>query len=131
MQQQRRSRHLRFLIKTSGSPHFLARLLKAVDSDENLELARDFVDHEHWYVRNQAVAALGRLGSRADLPLLVARLGDEQWWVRYRAAKGLAHILQGQDQDLVSIRDEHDDRYARQMIDQILAEGRFVTHEFA
>lgn len=124
-----RSSYLRFLITTCTSPPLLARLLRAIDSDENLELARQFVDHEHWYVRNQAVAALGRLGSRADLPLLVRRLGDEQWWVRYRAAKGLAHILQGRDVDLLAIRDTHQDRYARQMIDQVLAEGRFDHHE--
>lgn len=124
-----RSQYLRFLIKKSSSAHLIARLLNSIHSAENLELVRDFVDHEQWYIRNQAVAALGRLGGRGDLPLLVKRLGDEQWWVRYRAAQGLARILQGHEEELAAIRDSHEDRYARQMIDQALAEGRFGHHE--
>lgn len=129
MSHEARSRQLRVLINKSGSARLISRLLKAIDSDENLELARQYVDHDQWYVRNQAVAALGRQGGRADSPLLVKCLGDEQWWVRYRAAQGLARIFHDSVEELVAIRDCHEDRYARQMIDQVLAEGRFAHYE--
>lgn len=122
------SQYLRFLISKSKSTHLISLLLQAVDSEENLELVRELVDHDQWYIRNQAVAALGRLGDRMDLPLLIKGLGDEQWWVRYRAAEGVVGILRDREEEIISIRDKHEDRYAKEMIDQVLAERRFESH---
>ena len=56
-----------------------------VDAD----LVRGFLHHPAPFVRVQAVTALGRLRIPGDEWRIVGMLSDDDWWVRYRAARAL------------------------------------------
>jgi HEAT repeat protein len=50
------------------------------------------LDHPQWMVRDETVAALGRLGDASVVPTLRPLLGDQADWLRQRAADALARI---------------------------------------
>ena len=49
-------------------------------------------------------------------------LADPQWWVRYRTAQALQHLLAGAEGRLAQVRDAQEDRYARDILTQVMAE---------
>lgn len=78
--------------------------------------------HADWRVRVQVAKALGRIGGRDDVALLLRLLNDAEWWVRYRAAQALAELPFLGRAGLERLRDEADDRYAADMLTQVMAE---------
>lgn len=98
-------------------------LLGQFSDINNLEIIRSFLSHPKWYVRVQAVTALGNMGTRHDEELLVDMLRDREWWVRYRAAKALAGFAYMTEERLKTIRQNQQDHFARDIISQILAEN--------
>lgn len=50
------------------------------------------LEHQQWIVRDETVAALGRLGDTSVVPVLLPLLGDRADWLRQRTADALAHI---------------------------------------
>jgi HEAT repeat protein len=50
------------------------------------------LDHPQWIVRDETVAALGRLGDASVVPALRPLLGDRADWLRQRTADALARI---------------------------------------
>ncbi len=50
---------------------------------------RECMNDADWRVRSLAIWALGRIGDDSVEEELVVYLGDENWWVRYRAAEAL------------------------------------------
>jgi hypothetical protein len=65
-------------------------------------------------VRAQAARSLGALGARESVPALAAAVGDAAWWVRYRAALGLAQLGEPGRVALRTLR-SGPDRMARDM----------------
>lgn len=111
------------LLRHSRSDRLTSRVLKKVENPNCLELVRRYAGYSRWHVRMQAVAALGRIGGReADVVILRQRLGDEQWWVRYRAAQALVRLLRAVPAELHAIAGEHRDPFARQILTQVLIE---------
>jgi HEAT repeat protein len=68
------------------------RLFAEFAISEDLPLIRGYLTHRNWCVRLHAVKALGRLGSQGDAHLLISRLDDDNWWVRFRTAEALANF---------------------------------------
>lgn len=123
MQHEARDALLFALLRRSRSDRLTSRVLRQVENAECLELVRQYTSYSRWHVRMQAVAALGRIGSRElDVAILTERLGDEQWWVRYRAAQALVRLLGHAPEELLKLREQHADPYARQMLAQVLRE---------
>lgn len=89
---------------------------------DDAPLARRHVSHPQWFVRLQAVTALGKLGGADDERPLTDALGDREWWVRYRAAQALTALPSMTSERLVELRTSHPDRYARDAVAQVLAE---------
>lgn len=87
-----------------------------------LETVRQLSRHSNWHVRVHAASALGRLGTPDDAALLTGMLGDSQWWVRYRAALALSRLPGMTSEELRHIKDMQTDRYARDMLHQVMAE---------
>ena len=55
--------------------------------------------------------------------LLLPLLADAQWWVRYRAAQALTRLPAIGEKDVMQrIRDEQTDRFACDVLDQVMAE---------
>ena len=69
-----------------------------------------------------AARALGRLGAPEDRELLVEMLGDPHWWVRYHAGQALVAMPFGKLDDLTKIRTALTDRFAADMLGQVIAE---------
>jgi hypothetical protein len=86
------------------------------------EPVRALLQHADWQVRVQAAKALGRIGGRADTERLVALLADPEWWVRYRAAQALVELPWLQRADLDALRATLEDRFAADMLAQVMAE---------
>lgn len=122
MYNEERNRILRILLERSGSDRLTSRILKRIQCGQELPLVRHYASHPRWHVRMQAVAALGRIGQRQDISLLLERLGDEEWWVRYRASHALLKMPGMTRQELQMIHDNLEDSFARNMLEQTLTE---------
>lgn len=106
----------------SNSPAVVVAALRGVIAPDSIEDVRRLVAHEDWQVRVQAARALGRIGEREDAARLTALLADPQWWVRYRAAQALRELPLLSRADLEEVRASLTDRFALDMLDQVLAE---------
>ncbi len=130
-----------FLLKFLGTSHFdpaikkicmslgnshdsriISACIDAAKDAQGLELARSHVNDPAWFVRLHVARALGRLGSRDDLQLLVQLLSDAEWWVRYRSAQAIAGLPFIYMDDMQKIYDESTDRYARDILAQVMSE---------
>lgn len=116
-------------------PTVLARIL---DHEEDAELVsaalrvsiapallshiRPHLLHQDWRVRLQAAKALGRIGEPTDIERLIPLLSDTEWWVRYRAAHALIDMPFFGRAKLASLHAKLSDRFARDMLSQVLAE---------
>jgi HEAT repeat protein len=92
---------------------------------------RDLLAHPDWQVRVQAAKALGRIGGRADTERLVALLADREWWVRYRAAQALVELPWLGRAELEALHASLEDRFAADMLAQVMAEQDAVHEEAA
>jgi len=101
--------------------------LQALTDRAELEALRQLSQHTNWHVRVHAASALGRLGTPDDAVLLAGMLSDSQWWVRYRAARALSRLPGMTTQELRHIKDIQTDRYARDMLHQVMAELDFLA----
>lgn len=106
----------------SGAIAVVIAGLRSVMTPETIAEVRGLLAHPDWQVRVQAARALGRIGSRDDAPRLTALLGDPQWWVRYRAAQALRELPALTCADMEAVRASLTDRFALDMLDQVLAE---------
>jgi hypothetical protein len=107
-----------------GAVAIVTAALRLVRLPGSRERVRALLAHDDWQVRVQSAKALGRIGDRSDVARLVALLGDREWWVRYRAAEALAELPWLSHPDLVQLRDGLTDRYAADMLSQVMAEER-------
>ena len=80
------------ILEMNTNPHVIVACLEALSDPIDLHKVRLFIGHDHWRVRMAAAAALGRVGTKGDVPLLIDRLSDNNWWVRYTAARSLAKL---------------------------------------
>lgn len=85
-------------------------------------LARQYSTHKRWHVRMHAASALGRFGGENEIEILVELLKDREWWVRYRSAQAMTSMPFLTIERLMSIRDSINDRYAKDMLGQVITE---------
>ena len=111
------------LLATAQDPDNLAGALRHARSPALLDDVVRLARHPEWPVRTQAAAALGRLGDPSNRRLLIELLSDPQWWVRYRAAQALAAGRFGSREALGALSEVLPDRFARDMLAHVLAEG--------
>jgi HEAT repeat protein len=100
----------------------LVAALRGVRTPDTISEVRTLLAHGDWQVRVQAARALGRIGERGDAQRLVALLADKEWWVRYRAAQALVDLPALSPQDFAEVRATLTDRFAADMLAQVLAE---------
>ena len=110
------------LLRVDNPPETLAAALKACSDPRGLDLARRLVTHTDWIVRTQAAATLGRIGVEEDSLRLRVMLSDPEWWVRYRAAMALVQMPFVSRQSLTELCTQLSDRFAADILRQVLAE---------
>jgi hypothetical protein len=113
----------------SGEVAIVTAALRIVNTPLLQEQVRTLLSDEDWQVRVQAAKALGRIGERGDAERLVAMLADREWWVRYRAAQALVELPWLKRADLDALRATLDDRYAADMLAQVMAEQDALADE--
>lgn len=114
---------LRKVMSNTDDAEVIAACLKLLNDPLSLEIIRDFLNHEEWFVRVQAAAALGRIGTKEDESLLLPLLSDKEWWVRYRAAHALAQLPSVNHERLIEISFQQTDRYAMDIMKQVVSEN--------
>jgi len=111
------------LLSTAEDQDSLAVALQHLRAPALLPEVVRLAAHPAWPVRTQAASALGRLGGPAERPCLVGLLSDPEWWVRYRAAQALRAGRFGGAAGLAALAPGLTDRFARDMVAHVLAEG--------
>jgi HEAT repeat protein len=110
------------LLKDRQEPALLSAALKAARGRICPERIVELTRHDVWYVRMQAATFLGRAGNVADLAALEPLLSDREWWVRYRAAQALVASPFLGPNALRRIASRQQDQFARDILQQALAE---------
>jgi hypothetical protein len=106
-----------------GQPDVLIPALRLVADPALREAVQPHLQHTDWRVRLQAARTFGRIGLREDLPAMSGLLTDSQWWVRYRTAQAVAALPFLNRGELQRMADEAGDRYATDILRQVIAEG--------
>jgi HEAT repeat protein len=115
---------VRHLIATVTDPGTLTAALKVLalaGTPVDAPLAAKLATHEDWRVRVQVSNALGKLGDASQIGVVTSLLDDAHWWVRYRSAQALGALTK-EDSLLRTILQRTQDRYARDILTQIIAE---------
>jgi hypothetical protein len=110
------------VLNVTTNPEIISACLKIYQSPKSLELIKKYTQHEQWFIRVQAASALGRLGTIKDIESLITLLSDQQWWVRYRSAKAIISLPSITIADLESIKNTTDDKFAKNILNQVIAE---------
>ena len=110
------------LLESSADEEVISACLQVLKDPDALGIVRKYTDHSCWFIRLQAASVLGRIGTEVDRQALVHLLSDRQWWVRYRAAQALAKMPFVSMDELKTLRNGHPDRFARDILSQVLAE---------
>ena len=113
---------VRDVLAACTNEEVLAAALAALSRPDDIAHARRLLGHPGWFVRVAAARALGRLGGKEDEERLVTALCDSSWWVRHRAAQALSQLPGMNAAQLSDIASRQTDRYAADMLRQIMAE---------
>lgn len=116
------SQVMREIMSVSRDQQAIATCLRIMKDPRDLDMVRSQTVNPIWIVRVQAAAALGRIGVEEDKARLIRLLVDPQWWVRYRAATSLSQLPFVSIEELRRIQAEQTDRFAIDMLKQVLAE---------
>lgn len=112
------------ILGDAADPEVISAALRQVRSPALLPAVRRAAVHPRWSVRVQAAGALARVGEPADRELLLSMTQDPEWWVRYRSAQALVSGGCGAADEVVALAAGLRDRFARDMVQQVLAEVR-------
>lgn len=113
---------IRQMLRTQEDERVISTCLQVMSSADDLDAVRPLLAHPRWHVRMQAAVTLGRLGRPGDEQPLMGLLSDKQWWVRYRAAQALLKLPFVGTTNLRRIQTAQSDKYARDIIQQVLRE---------
>lgn len=119
---------IRRILQQPPDDHLISTCLQVMGDAADLHLVRPLLTHERWHVRMHAASAIGRLGDASDESRLLPLLADAQWWVRYRAAQALLRLPHIGEVDMLRIRAVQSDRFACDVLDQVMAERNIGAH---
>ena len=97
----------------------LLRILQVVGRPEHRETVRSLCESDDPLIRGEALNALGQVGDRSEIPLLMRHLDAESPWVGLHAARG---ILEAGGRDELEALVEADDARA-ELASQVLYEA--------
>ena len=110
---------------SSTDPDVLMAALACIEDRGDLPWAVGAAEHPEWRVRMSAARAIGRIGNREELPVLLQLLRDPVWWVRYHSAHGLVRLEGLAPHELQALHEGAKDSFAADMLSQALAERRW------
>lgn len=110
------------ILKKSSDERVISICLHIINDPMLIHEIRQHLNNSRWHVRMHAATALGRLGLKEDIPILVNCLQDREWWVRYRAAQSLSEMPFMNMDMLEEIYDSQQDRYAKDILRHVISE---------
>jgi HEAT repeat protein len=113
----------RILRRETTDVRILSAALVVLQDASLLPAVRPLARSPDFVVRKNLATALGRLGGLEDAATIVELMGDKVWWVRYRAAQALTTLRGMTRERLAVVRGSLTDRFARDMLDHVTAEG--------
>ncbi len=113
---------IRDWLRSPADDHLVSTCLQVMSNQADLDCVRPLLAHPRWHIRMLAATTLGQLGVPGDEQQLIGMLSDNQWWVRYRAARGLLKLRFVGRERLRQIQRTQSDPYARDIITHVLAE---------
>jgi HEAT repeat protein len=113
---------VRRILQHTDDEHLIADGLRHMRNPSEIEMARHFAIHSDSMVRVGAAQALGSIGMPEDRILLTNMLGDPNWLVRNHAARALIGLPSARIDELRKIRAILPDRFAADMLGQVIAE---------
>ena len=113
---------IRHYLESINNPEVISSVLAIMQDPKSLDIARRYLYHDTWFVRLQAIKAIGRLGDFSDVNRLAPHLADKEWWVRYRTAESLSLLPKMTTEILQEIEKKQTDRYAKEIMTQIISE---------
>jgi HEAT repeats len=118
---------IRAALQTVIDEPLISACLQVISNPADLDCVRPLLSHVRWHIRMQSAVTLGRLGAPGDEQPLIALLSDQQWWVRYRAARALLNLEFVGSERLRAIQRTQADPFAQGIIGQVLAERAIGT----
>jgi len=109
-------------LRTSGDAQVLASALDYLESAEDLPQIRGAARHGDFRVRLAAARALGRVGSRPELAVLLVLLRDPKWWVRFHAARAITDLHGLDPAEVEALQRQAADPFAADMLAHALAD---------
>ncbi|VAW55245.1 hypothetical protein MNBD_GAMMA06-1031 [hydrothermal vent metagenome] len=109
-------------LSNSDDNRIISTCIKIAKDEYGLILAREHANSSEWHIRLHVATALGRMGLQEDVKILIKLMSDTEWWVRYRSAQSLAQMPFIHLTDLKQIRNKLQDRYARDILQQVISE---------
>jgi len=106
--------------------HVISLCLSELNDPTSIEFARKYTTSTRWHVRAHAATALGNIGSEEDIRTLISMTGDDEWWVRYRAAQALAKLPFVKVENLKGMQKIHPHKLAKQILSQVIAEQELI-----
>lgn len=117
------NKELRTILGTHKDPEIIAAALGALNEPKDHEVVSLYLKHPVWFVRVQAVRALGRLGMPQHFDSLISAMDDVEWWVRYRAAQALFKIPGIPKQQIDEISQTATQPRVREILHHVVSEG--------
>jgi HEAT repeat protein len=114
--------YLKKIIATSDDFRLVTSCLRLINDPQDIALARLRINDKDWRIQIQALAVIARIGTVADITLLVKMLSSKEWWIRYRAAHAIIDHPCLTWQDIYKLRDDLTDTYGRDIFNQVIAE---------
>lgn len=113
---------IRELLHSDVDDKVRSACLRIVSDPQDLPRLRELLASPRWHVRMHAAVAIARIGDDGEAVHLEPLLSDAVWWVRYRTAQALLRLPDVGAEGLRALQQRQSDRYARDIIDQVLAE---------
>lgn len=110
----------------SEDSRILSACINAAKDAQGLQLARKHASNPLWYIRLHVARAIGRLGTKEDIKILVNLMSDPEWWVRYRSAQAIVQMPFINAGDLDELQRQLEDRYARDILQQAITEQQWA-----
>ncbi len=104
-------------------PEVISAGLEYLRSPQDIPVLVQAAHHNDWRVRACAATGLGEVGGESEGATLIGLLSDRSWWVRYRAAKALVALYGPTSSMLRNISTTTTDNYARDILQQAMAES--------
>lgn len=98
-------------------------ILGLFGDEREIPIVRAFMDNPSPPVRIRAAIAMGQLAGEPEQGILEDALEDGEWWVRYRAAQGIASLPRMTIEKLEAVRDRQRDRFAADIMDYVISEA--------